>query len=118
MQTIYRVHDINCFNSGMYCSGTSRAMFKLQGAHPSPVDDGLFPSPDLIEDYLFGFADMVQLRNWIYKTKWLRRLHKEGYCVSEVISDHVISTSRQAAFHKYSPFEIMRQMPLVSYIGD
>lgn len=84
---IYRMQNED--GEGMYRkSSVSEAIFgdtTNRSKHPSPKDDSKISKfwCDLsflwAEKYYFGFASILQMRNWIYDDFWFDQLAEKGY---------------------------------------
>lgn len=71
--------------------------------HPTPNHDSLFREnyqPNSIwdlEEFVYGFTDMQQLRRWLYKDEWLIKLYEHFKCYEvegEVIVGHTQAAVR------------------------
>ena len=65
--------------------------------HVKPIDDiklwealGEYADSDFEEDieqvlqeFKFGFADILQMREWVYRDDWIKRLHECGLVLVE-----------------------------------
>lgn len=71
--------------------------------HPCPDDDvGLMKSLNGqdISKFLFAFSSAKQMREWLYRDKWLVSLEKYGMLVSSYVidSEHVILGDKQCLY--------------------
>lgn len=127
---IYRIEDCNGVGFGTKLSGVHCALrgelsvwsavlgngcsYDLDAnIHPSPDNDELLMyslgSQD-ISLYLFGFSSAKQMREWMYRDKWLVALERYGMLVTKYVvsSEHVILGEKQCMFladkvtYKYS----------------
>lgn len=105
MIRIYRVENVD--GKGMYCG--TEAGVQMNGdssRHPLPREDAKIGCEwrerlsGEIDEQIFGFASLEQLRFWIYKTKWRKSLKSEGFRVSvyEVPVEHALVGDTQAIF--------------------
>ena len=81
--------------------------WEASSKHPIPEADSLFQSnfsqdgdfDDTIENFLFGFSSMAQLRSWFYDDRVLKWMAQNGFRLwsAEV---PVINGNAQAATHR------------------
>lgn len=95
---------------GMYYGSDTQCTYDMNDEmrHPQPeydeklckqTNDRDLPYPTSGEWY-FGFGSKKQARFWIYKTEWLRELHRAGLVVSEYmcLRENVCVGDTQAIF--------------------
>jgi hypothetical protein len=53
-------------------------------------------------DYIFGFANTEQLRNWVFKDEWLQQFQQRGFrlTVFDIDSNDVLVGHTQAIFQR------------------
>ncbi len=120
--TVYR---IECATTGDGMHRTARTSIEScdsfcaePRAHPLPTDDTklhdqlvereLANTWCLYDDahvYSFGFADLGQLRNWLYKDEWLLWLHNNGFILAICESEDVMCGNTQAMFIKANEYQ-------------
>lgn len=84
-----------------------------KSVHPNPIWDtqlGFNELPNWM-DWYFGFATLSQMRQWVYKAKWRRKLRELGYLLVkyEVPDEGFRRSQYQAIFHKYSATIVERR---------
>lgn len=117
---IYRIEDVNGIGFGtklsnVYCPlrgelsvwsvvlGNGCSYDLDANIHPCPDDDDILKNILVgqdISEYSFGFSSAKQMRNWMYKDKWLIALEKHGMFISKYIVDsqYVILGEKQCMF--------------------
>jgi hypothetical protein len=97
--------------------------------HPLPADDSLLQDSirfrmerdlDDVDDchwssfleceFIFGFASVEQMRNWVYNDTWLTRMDDNGFFLSvfDVPEDHICIGNTQAVFRRNHAISIRR----------
>lgn len=91
------------------------------GAHPPPEDDFLLQqnlanSSASMEDYLFSFSSAQQMRKYLYKDTWIKRLDEFGMQVSVYwVDEGAILGEHQVLIPKgIAPLE---RYPIGEYFG-
>lgn len=115
--TVYRIED-SLTKCGMYGSGGCReADFGYEhNHHPAPEEDTLLASrleaatgesawSFSYGAYHFGFASLDQLRNWIYRDKWLLALHESGHVLAIIESEEVFAGYTQVVFKRPETYQ-------------
>lgn len=119
---IYRVEDENGVGFGTKLSGEKSDFFGdltvwsvvLGNGCSYDLDANLHPAPDNdeilmknlkerdITEYTFAFSSAQQMRNWLYRDKWLISLEKFGMVINKCIidSDYVILGEKQCIYLK------------------
>ena len=94
MKIVYRIETEK--GVGMYDSGCASYM-QNKYKHTTPREDrrlwealGIYADSDFDEDieqalqeFKFGFKDIIQLRSWVYQEAWLTSLHDNGLRMME-----------------------------------
>src|ERR1700741_5401843 len=119
---VYRIEGENGdgIYRGKYCR--DNPMDWIPSKHPGPARDSLLVdnanvirereddwySLDFCEwithsNYIFGFAGVEQMRNWIFNDMWLWRMEERGFrlAVFDIESSDVIVGHTQCIFHRH-----------------
>lgn len=121
---IYRIEDVD--GGGMYRGDNSYAnpvASSNSDRHPLPNDDSLLMDNIsfrmdqdvdpcdrhqhwtyfLEDEFIFGFASVEQMRNWVYNDDWLVSLDHVGFnlTVYDVPENHICIGNTQAVFRRH-----------------
>lgn len=107
MAKVYRVENSN--GGGMYTETECTPSYEMieEARHPTPDKDALLAPLWQIEletaNYLrfsFAFASLEQLKFWIYREDWRKKLDENGFGVSVYETDSALIGDTQAVFLK------------------
>lgn len=88
MKKIYRIETET--GVGMYANLRVAIFMNVPKVHITPKEDrklwealSSYADSDeqediemMLQDFKFGFADIVQLKQWVYEDNWIRRMHE------------------------------------------
>ena len=111
---VYRIEDED--GKGMYHSSKAISMEVDERKHKEPCSDSLLApvwlslSTGSRETFVFGFASIEQLRNWVYDDDWLYKLHETGFILSvyDVPDKDVIAGHTQVMFLRFEDVRAAR----------